>query len=84
MAESNPTVALLPDHDSLARDPKAIEDYSNAVTQLFESLKNIVSRGEALEEATESILLLEKKARQVSYHIMFGSRLVCNGNIVLF
>lgn len=66
MAESNPTVALLPGHESLGKDPKAMEDYSNDVNELFEKLPDILLRGAAgMEEATEGILLLEKKARQV-------------------
>lgn len=63
--EANPTVALLPDQESLAKDPKATEDYGPEVDGLLEKLKANVAAGLCgLEEATEEILTMEKKARQ--------------------
>lgn len=75
MAESNPTVALLPDHESLANDPKAIEDYSKDVAELFDKLPEILAKTtEGLAQATEALLVLEKRARQVSVCVCGGIR----------
>lgn len=66
MAESNPTIALLPDQESLARDPRALGDFSGEVSELLTRLDVLVSSSPGgLEEATEAMLVLEKKTRQV-------------------
>jgi 26S proteasome regulatory subunit N5 len=51
--------------ESLIKDPKALEDYSNELSELLPKV-DILVKGGRLIEATELMLLLEKKAR-VSY-----------------
>lgn len=77
MAEVNPNTAMLLDRESLVRDAKATEDYSDQVDKLFENVALIqLEEPGGIEEATESILELEKKARQASDGLSV-SRLCC-------
>lgn len=68
MAESTPSVALITDQESLARDPKATEDYSTAVSDLIASVPELLQR-EGLQEITDKLLALEKITRQVYIYI---------------
>lgn len=60
---------------SLAKDPKATEDFSKEVEELL-SRVDTMATAERLEEAVEQLLGLEKKTRQASDGIS-TSKLVC-------
>eukprot|EP00435_Cladocopium_sp_Y103_P035655 s2892_g9.t1 len=60
---------------SLAKDPKATEDFSKEVEELLSRVDTMATAGR-LEEAVEQLLGLEKKTRQASDGIS-TSKLVC-------
>mmetsp|Transcript_62058 Transcript_62058/g.116037 ORF Transcript_62058/g.116037 Transcript_62058/m.116037 type:complete len:459 (+) Transcript_62058:79-1455(+) len=60
---------------SLAKDPKATEDYSKEAEELLARVDGMASAGR-LEEAVELLLTLEKKTRQASDGLS-TSKLVC-------
>jgi len=60
---------------NLAKDPKAVEDYSKETEEVIARADTMVKAGR-LEEAVEDILTLEKKTRQ-GYDAISTSKLIC-------
>lgn len=60
---------------NLAKDPKAVEDFSKETEEVIARSDNMVKAGR-LEEAVEDIMALEKKTRQ-GYDAISTSKLIC-------